>query len=200
GVAVPAGNHTITADVTALGWWLPSVIMAGITVALFAFWWVTLHPYRIRPGGGSSQRPWWAFLKPDDRDRGANRARVLSWAAILTAGLAVAMLAVPPLISWLTRNSGPLGALAHAIGFGARPTWSLPALVGLIGAVAAVAKYVQGGLAKWNATVGAAKAQGAQKPGLPAQLAGWLRQQLIPWLASAIVVLGGAVLALLWTT
>jgi hypothetical protein len=200
GVAVPAGSHTITADVTALGWWLPSVIMAGITVALFMFWWLTLHPYRIRRAHGNSRQPWWAFLKPDDRDRGAKRARILSWATILTAGLAVAMLAVPPLISWLTRSSGPLGALARAIGFGARPTWSLPALAALIGAVAAVAKYVQGGMAKWNATVGAAKAQGAQQPGVPAQLAGWLRQQLIPWLASAIVVLGGAVLALLWTT
>ena len=29
-------------------------------------------------------------------------------------------------------------------------------------------------------------------------LAGWLRQRLLPWLASAVIVLGGAVLALLW--
>lgn len=202
GVAAPSGNHTISADVTAVGWWLPSVITAGITLALFFFWWLTLHPYRIRRAyrNGRDHQPWWAFLKPDDRDRGANRAKVVSWAALLAAGLAVAMLAVPPLISWLTRNSGPVGALARAIGFGVRPTWSLPALLGLVGAVAAVAKYVQGGLGKWNTTVGAAKAQAAPQPGLLAQLIGWLRQKLTPWLASAIVVLCGLILALLWTT
>lgn len=201
-VAVPSRNHTISADVTALECWLPSVILAGITLGLFAFWWLSLHPYGTRHvhGNDSDGGRWWAFLKPDDRDRGANRAKVVSWAAILAAGVAAAMLGIPPLISWLTRNSGPVGALARAIGFGARPTWSLPALVGLVGAVAAVAKYVQGGVAKWNATVGAASAQGAPQPGLAAQLAGRLRQQLTPWLASAIVVLCGLGLALLWTT
>ncbi len=202
GVAVPSGSHTISADVTAPGWWLPSVIMAGITLALFVFWWLTLHPYGIRHARGNARvrEPWWAFLKPDDRDRGANRAQVVSWAALFGAGLAVATLAVPPLISWLTRGSGVVGVLARAIGFGARPTWSLPALVGLVGAVAAVAKYVQGGLGRWNATIGAPSAQAAPQPGLPAQLTGWLRQRLTPWLASAIVVLCGLVLALLWTT
>ena len=39
----------------------------------------------------------------------------------------------------------------------------------------------------------------AAKPGLLTQLAGWLRQKLLPWLASAVIVLGGIVLALLWT-
>ncbi len=202
GVAVPSGKHTVSADVTPLWWWLPSVILAGITLALFVFWWATLHPYGGRHvrRNGRGREPWWAFLKPDDRDRGANRAKVLSWVTVFTAAAAAAMLAVPPLISWLTKNSGPVGALARAIGFGARPAWSLPALAGLVAAIAAVAKYVQGGLAKWNAAAGAGGAQGASQPGLPAQLAGWLRQQLTPWLASAIVVLIGLVLALLWAT
>jgi hypothetical protein len=49
----------------------------------------------------------------------------------------------------------PLYALAHAIahflGFGARPSWSLSGLAGVIAAVAAVARYCQAGLAKWTA-------------------------------------------------
>ena len=44
GAAVPSGKRTISADVTPLWWWLPSVILAGITLALFVFWWATLHP------------------------------------------------------------------------------------------------------------------------------------------------------------
>jgi hypothetical protein len=196
GVAVPSGKYAIRATVTAPGWWLPSVIMAGITLLLFVFWWLTLHPYGIR----RASAPWWAWLKPDDRDRGTNRAKGVSSAAVLTAGLAVAMLAVPPLISWLTRSSGPAGVIAHFLGFGARPTWSLAALAGLISAVAAVAKYCQAGLAKWNAMAGAAKGQSASQPGLPAQLAGWIRQRLTPWVASAVIVLGGLVLAVLWTS
>jgi hypothetical protein len=201
GAAVPVGGHTVSADVTALSWWLPSVIMGGITLALFAFWWLTLHPYRIRHGCGADPgQVRFPGLGPDDRDRGTNRAKILSWAAILAEGMAVAMLAVPPLISWLTHRSGPVSGLARAIGFGAPPTWSLSALVGLIGAMAAVAKYVQGGLAKWNALTGAAQAKPGAQPGPAAQLGGWLRQQLTPWLASAVVVLCGLVLALVWTT
>jgi len=195
GAAVPAGNHTISAHVTAPGWWLAPAIMAGITLLLFGFWWVTLHPYRVRRK--VPQRTW---LELDDRDRGANRARVVSWAALVTAGLAVAMLAVPPLISWLTRSSGALGTIAHFIGFGGRPAWSVPALAGLISAVAAVAKYCQAGLAKWNAAAGATQSQSAPQPTLPAKLAGWVRQRLTPWLASAVVVLCGLVLAVLWVS
>jgi hypothetical protein len=196
GVAVPSGKHAIRATVTAPGWWLPSVIMAGITLLLFVFWWLTLHPYGIR----RTSAPWWAWLTPDDRDRGTSRAKSVTAAAVLTAGLAAAMLAVPPLISWLTRSTGPAGTIAHFLGFGARPTWSLAALAGLISAVAAVAKYCQAGLAKWNAMAGAPKGQSASQPGLPAQLAGWIRQRLTPWLASAAVVLCGLVLAVLWTS
>ena len=196
GALVPSGSRTMTAAVTATGWWLPSVIAAGITLVLFAFWWLTIEPplSRRRP----ARVRWWAWLKPDDPDRSANRAKVVSWAALLTAALALAMLAAPPLISWLTRSTGSFGTVARAVGFGTRPAWSLAAVTGLIAAVAAIAKYCQAGLAKWNALSGQAKSAAAGQPGFLATLAGALRQKLLPWLASAVIVLGGAVLALLW--
>src|SRR5580693_6166098 len=193
-VLVPSGSRAMTAAATGTAWWLPTVIAAGITLVLFAFWWLTLEP-RLQPTTGSR---WWAWLKPDDPDRSANRATVVSWAALLTAGLALAMLAAPPLISWLTRSTGSFGTVARALGFGTRPTWSLAAVTGLIAAVAAIARFCQTGLAKWNALSGQAKSAAAESPGFLTTLAGWLRQRLLPWLASAVIVLGGAVLALLW--
>jgi hypothetical protein len=194
GVLVPSGPHTMKAAAPAAAWWLPSVIAAGITLALFAFWWLTLEPPGRRRDAPAR---WWAWLRPDGPDRSANRAQLVSWAAALTAGLAVAMLAAPPLISWLTRSTGSFGTIARAIGFGARPAWSFAALAGLIAAVAAMARSAQTGLAKWNALNGPANA-GAGQPGVLGILAGWVRQKLLPWLGSAVIVLGGAVLALLW--
>jgi hypothetical protein len=197
GVLVPGSRpHVLVAQVAAVGWWLPSVIAGGIFLALFAFWWFTLEP----AVHSRSRVHWWMLLKPDDRDRGANRARVVSWLAALAAGLALAMLAAPPAIAWLTLSTGSLGTLAHFVGFGARPSWSLSALAGVIAAVTVVARFCQAGLAKWNAVGGPAKSKDApaNKPGLLTQLAGWLRQKLLPWLASAVIVLGGIVLALLW--
>jgi hypothetical protein len=203
GVAVPSANHAVSAHVTAVSWWPWPVILAGVTLALFVAWWLSLHPHGTRDldGGGQARLPWWVYLKPDDRDSAGNRAVVVTWAAILAAGVAAAMIGVPLLISWVVRASGPVGDLARAIGFGARPSWSLPALAGLVAAVGAVAKYVQGGLAKWNAAAAGTQLASAQvaQPGMLAQLGGWLRQKLAPWLASAIVVLCGLVLALLWT-
>ena len=87
GVLVPSGPWTMTATATATAWWLPTVIAAGITLVLFAFWWLTLEP-PLRPTSGSR---WWAWLRSDDPDRSANRATVVSWAALLTAGLALAI-------------------------------------------------------------------------------------------------------------
>jgi hypothetical protein len=197
GVLVPGSKpHVLVAQVTAVGWWLPSVIAGGIFLALFAFWWFTLEPAVHR----RSRVHWWMSLKPDDRDRGANRARVASWVAALAAGLALAMLAAPPAIAWLTRSTGSLGTIAHFVGFGAKPSWSLSALAGVIAAVTVVARFCQAGLAKWNAVGGPAKSKNAPaaQPGLLTQLAGWLRQKLLPWLASTVIVLGGIVLALLW--
>ena len=192
-VLVPSGSRTLTAAATATTWWLPTVIAAGITLALFAFWWLTLAPARTRPGSR-----WWAWLEPDDPDRSANRATVVSWAALLTVGLALGMLAVPPLVSWLTHGTGSFGTVARALGFGVRPAWSAATVAGLVGAVAAIAKFCQAGLGKWNALSGQANSQTAAQPTLLTKLAGSLRQRLLPWLGSAVIVLGGAVLALLW--
>ena len=194
GVLVPSGSRTMTAGATATAWWLPTVIAAGITLVLFVFWWLTLEP-PLRPTTGSR---WWAWLKPDDPDRSANRATLVSWAAVLTAGTAVAMLAAPPLISWLTRSTGSFGTVARALGFGVRPAWSVATVVGLVAAVAAIAKFCQAGIAKWNALSGQANSAAGRQASLLTKVAGWLRQRLLPWLASAVIVLGGAVLALLW--
>jgi hypothetical protein len=190
GVLVPSGRDAMTATVTGMARWLPAEICAGVMLVLFAFWWLTLEPRCRRQ---SAPAPLWAWLKPDNPDRSANRAQIVSWAAVLTAGVALATLAAPPLIAWLTRSTGSFGSLAHFIGFGGRPSWSIPALAGLITAVAAVARFCQTGLAKWNALSGP-----SGQPGALTALAGWLRQQLMPWLASAVIVLGGALLALLW--
>jgi len=129
--------------------------------------------------------------------RGADRAKALRWAAVLAVGAAAAMLAVPPLISWLTQSSGTVGELALVAGFGPRSAWSLPALTALAG-TAAAAKYVQAGLARWNAIAGEASVT-ELRPGLLTWLAGWLRQQLTPWLAGLVVALCGTVLASLDT-
>src|SRR4029077_9492650 len=90
-------------------------------------------------------------LRPDGPDRGANRAAWVGWAAVVTAGLAIAMLAGPLLIAGVTRATGSLGTITGFLGFGGKPSWSPAALAGLVAAVATVAKYVQAGLAKWTA-------------------------------------------------
>jgi hypothetical protein len=195
-VLVPSGPHAASAAVTGLGWWLAPAIVAVITLVLFGFWWLTLAPVAGRAGGRARLL---GSLRPDGPDRGANRAAWVGWAAAVTAGLAIAMLAVPPLIAWLTHATGSLGTITHFLGFGGKPSWSPAALAGLVAAVAAVAKYVQSGLAKWTALGRAAKGgSAAAQPGVLTKLAGRLRQVLLPWLGSAIIVLIGVVLALRW--
>ena len=61
-------------------------------------------------------------------------------------------------------------------------TWSFAAVTGLIAAVAAIARFCQTGLAKWNALSGQAKSAAAESPGFLTTLAGWLRQCLLPCL------------------
>ena len=196
-VLVPSGPHAASAAVTGAG------LVAGAgdrrrasRWSLFGFWWLTLAPVAGRAGGRARLL---GSLRPDGPDRGANRAAWVGWAAAVTAGLAVAMLAVPPLIAWLTHATGSLGTITDFLGFGGKPSWSPAALAGLVAAIAAVAKYVQAGLAKWTALGKAAEGgSAAAKPGLLTKLAGRLRQVLLPWLGSAIIVLIGAVLALRW--
>ncbi|HEY7012874.1 MAG TPA: hypothetical protein VH480_08975 [Streptosporangiaceae bacterium] len=193
GVLVPSGPHGMTAAVTALGWWLPSVIAAGIVFLLFLFWWATLQPTRGRPRGAL------LWLRADDRDRGADRAWLVSLAATIAAGLALAMLVAPLVISWLTSSKGSLGTVAHWIGFGGQPSWSYSALAALIAAVTAVARYARAGIAKWTATTtAAAGSSAAAKQGFVGQMLTRVRQLLLPYLASAVVVLLGVVLTLLW--
>jgi hypothetical protein len=191
-VLVPSGPHAMTAAVTGPGWWLWPAIAGGITLLAFLFWWGTLEPGGRRPGGLLM------WLNPDSRDCGSDRARLVSWVAALTAGLAVAMLAAPLLISWLTSSTGSLGTIAHFLGFGARPTWSWSAVAAVFAAVTAVARYARTGLAKWTASTSAAKGQSATKPSVVAQLIASIRQRLLPWVASAVIMLGGAIVALLW--
>jgi TIR domain len=173
GVLVPSGPRAVTAAMAGLAWWLPTVIVAGITLALLGYW--TLGPGDRRPG----------------------RAALVGWVAVLASGLVLAMLAAPRLISSLITSTGSPGTIARFLGFGARPSWL--ALAGLIAIMAAVARYCQAGLAKWNASSAAVKGRSVASPGLLNQLAGRLRQQLLPWVASAVIVLAGFVLALLWT-
>jgi hypothetical protein len=193
GALVPSGPHALAAAVNGTAWWLPSLACAGIALLLFAFWWLTIEP----PGRHRHRvsAPWLSWVNPDDPDRSASRARLVSWAFLLTVGVALGMLAAPPLIGWLTRSTGTFGSIMHFLGFGGRQPWSLPALAGLIAALAAVARFCQAGLAKWNALTGPA---GGQAGGL-ATVAGWLRQNLLPWLGSAVIILAGAVLTLRWT-
>ena len=81
-------------------WWLPSVIAAGITLVAVRLL-VAARSSRAQPphrrravvGLAEAGRP--ATAAPTGR-------RLVSWAALLTVGLALAMLAAPPLISWLT--------------------------------------------------------------------------------------------------
>ena len=191
-VLIPSGPRAMTAAVTAPGWWLWPVIACGIVLVAFLFWWGTLEPGARWLGGPLM------WLNPDSRDRGSDRAKVVGWAAALAVGLALAMLAAPLLIWWLTGRTGSLGTITHFLGFGVRPAWSWSAAAAVFAAVTAVAGYVRTGLAKWTASTAAAKGQSAPKPALLAQLAGSIRQRLLPWVASAVIVASGAILALLW--
>jgi hypothetical protein len=191
-VLIPSGPRAMTATVTSLGWWLWPVIAGGIAALAFLFWWGTLEPGGRRPGGPLM------WLNPDSRDRGSDRARVVSWFAALAVGLALAMIAAPLLISWLTSRTGSLGTITHFLGFGARGTWSWSAAAAVFAAVTAVARYTRAGLAKWTASTSAAKGQSSAQPNLLTRLAGSIRQRLMPWVASAVIVAAGAILVLLW--
>ena len=165
-----------SASVTVWSWWLAPVVAAGITLALFAFWWVTL------PARGA--------------DRGAQRARWTGWAAVITAALALAMLAAPLVIAWLYHSTGAVGTIARAIGFGGAGHWSAGTLSGLAAALVAVAGWCRTQLAK----VKTAETQATSgSPGVITTVARWVVSHLTPWLASAVVVAIGLVAALTWT-
>ncbi|HEX4256158.1 MAG TPA: hypothetical protein VH089_13775 [Streptosporangiaceae bacterium] len=165
-----------SASVTAWSWWLAPAVAAGVTLILFAFWWVT--------------------LPAEDADRGAQRARWTGWAAFITAVLALAMLAAPPVISWLYHSTGAVGTIAHAIGFGGAGHWTAGTLSGLLAALVAVAGWCRTRLAKVKVAENQAT---SGSPGLVTQVTRYAISHLTPWLASAVVVAVGVIAALTWT-
>jgi hypothetical protein len=163
-----------SASITAWTWWLAPVVAAAITLALFFYWWFTLV-------SGSP-------------DRGAHRARLVGWFATLTAGLAVLMLAVPPVIEWLYRSTGALGKVVHYFGFGGSGHWSWATFTGLIAAVVAVARSSQKQLAKLSQPTAAT----GSSAGFAGQVATLVRGKLAPWVASIMIVGAGAFITVLW--
>jgi hypothetical protein len=166
-----------SASVTAWSWWLAPAVAAGVTLILFVFWWATL------PARGAY--------------RGAQRARRTGWAAFITAVLALAMLAAPPVIAWLYHSSGTVGTIVHAIGFGGAGHWTFATLSALAAALVTAAGWCRTQLAKIKS------AQTQQNQGDSTGVVKTVTQlavsHLTPWLASAVVVAIGAVAALTWT-
>jgi hypothetical protein len=119
----------------------------------------------------------------------------VGWAAAITAGLALLMLAAPPLIAWLDHSTGALGTIARFFGFGGSGTGSPATFAGLVTAVTAVAGYCRKRLATLKLPAAAGSSAGAV-----AKLGAWVRGKLIPWLASGAIVAAGAFAALLWTS
>jgi hypothetical protein len=165
-----------SASVTAWSWWLAPAVAAGLTLILFTFWWATL------PAQGAY--------------RGAQRARWTGWAAFITAVLALAMLAAPPVIAWLYHSTGTVGEIAHAIGFGGAGHWTFGTLTGLGAALIAAAGWCRKQLAKVKADQ--TQQIQADSTGLGRTVARYATSLLTAWLASAIVVAIGAVAALTW--
>ncbi len=168
----PEGKASVS--VTAWTWWLAPAIAAAITLALFWYWWVTL----VSGGPG----------------RGAHRARMVGWAAAITAGLALLMLAAPLVIAWLDHSTGALGTIVRFFGFGGSGRWSPATLAGLVAAMVAAARSSQKQLARLRLPAAAA----GSPPGVTTKLAVWARAKLTPWLASLVIVAAGAFATLLW--
>lgn len=175
----PARQHVLVASVPVWTWALPAA--AGIvTCGLFLRWWLMLAPRSPGRGSSDASRVWRA--------------------ALIAAALAVATLAVPAADAWLFASGGVTGTIVHFFGFGTRISWSPAAVAGLITAVAAAARYSQAGLARWQPAGPGNSGQGqGQGQGLLARVGTVLRQRLLPWLGSAVVVLAVLAALLLWT-
>jgi len=164
-----------SASVTALSWWLPPAIAAGITLNLFLYWWGTL----VSGGPG----------------RGEHRAGAVGWAAAVTAGLALLMLAVPPAIAWLYHSTGALGTVVRFFGFGGSGPRSVAALTGVVAAIATIAGSLQKQLARLRL---AAPPASSASSGTIGTIAARARAKLTPWLASLVIIAVGAFAILLW--
>jgi hypothetical protein len=173
-----------TAAATGTTWFIWPVIAGAVTLIIFVWWWATLIP----DASGSEQRSQAAV-------------KSLGWAAFITLVLALAMVAVPQLVAWLTgSHSGALKTVLDNLGFGTGAAWTPATLVAFIAAVVAVSQSAQKALAKYNLLGASAAGQGpnAQPTGAMATVAAYVRTLLLPWLASVLLVLAGFVAALRW--
>jgi hypothetical protein len=174
-----------TSSVTAVTWWWISPVLAtGVTLTIFLWFWASLVP-DFRQREGRSQR----------------LVTALGWVTVLTLTLAVGMLAVPDLIGWLFGpHSGALKTVLDGLGFGAGAAWTPAAVVGLATAVVAVSQSARKGLAKFSLLKARPASRGVigTQRGLIAVIGAYLRVLLLPWLASALVVVVGFAVALRW--
>jgi hypothetical protein len=184
-VAPHTHTHTQqwTAALTATTWWIWPVVAAGVTFVIFGWWWVTLRP------GPSGQ----------ERQSGV-AVKALGWATFITVVLAAAMFAVPEVVAWLSsQHPGALGTILDDLGFGSGAGWTPGAIGGFVAAVIAVAHSARNTLTRYNLLKSPEAAQGdAPQPGLVGTAVGYLRGLLLPWLASALILLAFAVAGLRW--
>ena len=179
----PSAAQPWTAHLTATSWWIWPAIAAGVTAAIFLWFWGTLTPDR----GGQERRS-------------DITAKTLGWAAFITLVLATAMFAVPAVLAWLTSShSGALKTVLDNLGFGSGASWSPAAIAGFVAAVIAVSQSARNTLTKYNllSTPEAAKGT-APSPGLAGTVVDYLRGRLLPWIASVLVLLAFAVAGLRW--
>lgn len=184
--AAQAHAAQVTAAVTAGGWWIAPVIAAGITFLAFLWWWATLFP----SAAGQERHTQVAVT-------------VLGWLALLTLVIAVAMLAVPELIAWLSGpHSGALKTVLDDLGFGTGARWTPAAVAGFVAAVVAVAQSARksvGAYEQLKPSPGSQQAPGGQQsPGLLSKVGTYLRALVLPWLASVLILLAGFTAALRW--
>jgi hypothetical protein len=166
--------------VTSPAWWLVPVAAAAITIVLFLSWWRTFEAGVPVPG---SWRQRWA-----------------GWSVVATAGLAVMMLVVPPLISWIYGTTGLVGSTVHFLAFMKNQNLPRAGLTGLVAAVVGVARAIKRELDKLDAPAESQKSGSSQDQptGMIQGLASWVLHRLAPWLVSAVLVLVGAAAVLMW--
>lgn len=116
---------------------------------------------------------------------------------------------VPLLLSWVAKlPDGPFKSLVYDIGFGMGQKWTPAALTGVLGALVAVAQSCRIKLAQLqlpgaqgkpaSQTKAQTQQQDAAKPGFFASVGAQIRTYLLPWLASAVIVLIAVVAGLRW--
>ncbi len=182
-------------------WWLIPTAAGGLALLLFGCWWVTLKPQRERRKADPRQE--------SSRTLADTLAALTGWAALVAAVLAVAMLAVPLLLSWVaTLPAGPFKSLVYDLGFGAGKTWTPAALTGVFAALIAIAQSCRAKLAQLqlpsaqgkpaSQTKAQTQAQDPAQPGFLAGLGASIRTYALPWVASAVIVLIAIVTGLRW--